>query len=45
MGLDEAIRRCNLYLEAGADLVFIDGDQDPRRHRARPSRRSTARSR
>ena len=24
-GLDEAIRRCNLYLEAGADLVFIDG--------------------
>ena len=23
-GLDEAIRRCNLYLEAGADLVFID---------------------
>jgi methylisocitrate lyase len=25
LGLDEAIRRCNLYLEAGADLVFIDG--------------------
>jgi len=25
MGLDEAIRRCNLYLEAGADLAFIDG--------------------
>ena len=24
-GIDEAIRRCNLYLEAGADLVFIDG--------------------
>ncbi|HHD64088.1 MAG TPA: isocitrate lyase/PEP mutase family protein [Desulfobulbaceae bacterium] len=24
-GLDEAINRCNLYLEAGADLVFIDG--------------------
>ncbi len=24
-GLDEAIRRCNLYLEAGADLAFIDG--------------------
>lgn len=24
-GLDEAIRRCNLYLEAGADMVFIDG--------------------
>ena len=24
-GLDEAIRRCNQYLEAGADLVFIDG--------------------
>jgi len=24
-GLDEAIRRCNLYLEAGADLTFIDG--------------------
>jgi methylisocitrate lyase len=23
-GLNEAIRRCNLYLEAGADLVFID---------------------
>ncbi len=23
-GLDEAIRRCNLYLQAGADLVFID---------------------
>jgi methylisocitrate lyase len=23
-GLQEAIRRCNLYLEAGADLVFID---------------------
>jgi methylisocitrate lyase len=25
IGLDEAIRRCNLYLEAGADLAFIDG--------------------
>ena len=25
MGLDEAIRRCNIYLEAGADLAFIDG--------------------
>jgi 2,3-dimethylmalate lyase len=24
-GIDEAIRRCNLYLKAGADLVFIDG--------------------
>jgi methylisocitrate lyase len=24
-GLDEAIRRCNLYLESGADLAFIDG--------------------
>ena len=24
MGLDESIKRCNLYLEAGADLVFID---------------------
>ena len=24
-GLHEAIRRANLYLEAGADLVFIDG--------------------
>jgi methylisocitrate lyase len=24
-GLDEAIRRCNLYLDAGADLAFIDG--------------------
>lgn len=24
-GLDEAIHRCNLYLEAGADLAFIDG--------------------
>ncbi len=24
-GIDEAIRRCNLYLTAGADLVFIDG--------------------
>ncbi len=24
-GLDEAIRRANLYLEAGADLAFIDG--------------------
>ena len=24
-GIDEAIRRCNLYLEAGADLAFIDG--------------------
>jgi 2,3-dimethylmalate lyase len=24
-GLDEAIRRCNLYQEAGADLGFIDG--------------------
>jgi methylisocitrate lyase len=24
-GLDEAIRRCNLYFEAGADLAFIDG--------------------
>ena len=25
MGIDEAIRRCNMYLEAGADLAFIDG--------------------
>jgi methylisocitrate lyase len=25
MGPDEAIRRCNLYLEAGADVAFIDG--------------------
>jgi methylisocitrate lyase len=24
-GLDDAIHRCNLYAEAGADLVFIDG--------------------
>src|SRR5580765_8577350 len=24
-GLGEAIRRCNLYLESGADLAFIDG--------------------
>ena len=24
-GIDEAIRRCNLYLAAGADLAFIDG--------------------
>jgi 2-methylisocitrate lyase-like PEP mutase family enzyme len=24
-GLDEAIRRCNVYLQAGADLAFIDG--------------------
>ncbi len=24
-GLDEAIHRCNLYLEAGADIAFIDG--------------------
>ena len=24
-GLEEAIRRSNLYLEAGADLAFIDG--------------------
>jgi methylisocitrate lyase len=24
-GLDEAIRRCNLYLDAGADMAFIDG--------------------
>jgi methylisocitrate lyase len=24
-GLDEAIRRSNMYLEAGADLAFIDG--------------------
>ena len=24
-GLEEAIRRCNLNLEAGADLVFVDG--------------------
>ncbi len=24
-GLDEAIRRCNLYAQAGADVVFIDG--------------------
>lgn len=24
-GLDEAMRRCNLYLAAGADLAFIDG--------------------
>lgn len=25
LGIDEAIRRCNIYLEAGADLAFIDG--------------------
>lgn len=25
LGLDEAIRRCNLYLDAGADVAFIDG--------------------
>ena len=25
LGLEEAIRRCNLYLENGADLAFIDG--------------------
>lgn len=24
-GLDEAIRRCHLYAQAGADVVFIDG--------------------
>lgn len=24
-GLDEAIRRCNIYLAAGADIAFIDG--------------------
>jgi methylisocitrate lyase len=24
-GLDEAIRRCNIYVKAGADLAFIDG--------------------
>ncbi len=24
-GIDEAIRRCNIYLENGADLAFIDG--------------------
>lgn len=24
-GLDEAVHRCNQYLQAGADLVFIDG--------------------
>ncbi len=24
-GLEEAIRRCNIYLRAGADLAFIDG--------------------
>lgn len=24
-GLDEAVRRCNLYLASGADLAFIDG--------------------
>jgi methylisocitrate lyase len=25
LGLEEAIRRCNVYLHAGADLAFIDG--------------------
>lgn len=24
-GLDEAIKRCNIYLDAGADIAFIDG--------------------
>lgn len=24
LGFDEAIRRCNMYLDAGADMVFID---------------------
>ncbi|MCK7490075.1 MAG: isocitrate lyase/PEP mutase family protein [Anaerotruncus sp.] len=33
LGLDEAIRRCNLYLEAGADLAFIDGIKSQGRHR------------
>ncbi len=26
-GLEETLRRCNLYLDAGADMVFIDGIQ------------------
>ncbi len=25
LGLEEAIRRCNMYLDAGADVAFIDG--------------------
>ena len=25
LGLEDAIRRCNLYLKSGADLAFIDG--------------------
>lgn len=25
LGLEEAIKRCNMYIEAGADLAFIDG--------------------
>src|SRR6185503_3973464 len=29
-GFDEAIQRCNLYLEAGADLAFIDGIRNRR---------------
>ncbi len=24
-GIEEAVKRCNMYLEAGADLAFIDG--------------------
>ncbi len=38
LGLDEAIRRSNLYLRAGADMVFIDGIRTRRRHPARARR-------
>ena len=42
-GLDEAIRRCNLYLEAGADLAFIDGIVlESRRARSRQGRQGAA---
>ena len=45
-GLDEALRRGERYLEAGADGVFIEAPQTRRRaraHRARVRRRAAAR--
>ena len=29
LGLNEAVRRANLYVEAGADLIFVHGAKEP----------------
>ena len=45
LGLDEAIRRANLYLECGADMAFLDGIGTRADHRARACAKSKVCSR